>query len=199
MKAIGRPLTWKLAVALSSALIGAGLALLAYPVATDLYQHRLQARLASQLTSPELRQAYQQGQVEEGDSLTRLRIPTLDVNVVVVQGTSASALRAGAGHYPATPLPGEPGNVGIAGHRTTYGKPFANLDRLQLGDQILLDTPAGPYAYRVTRDPYPVANNDWSPISQTAGQTLTLSTCHPKGSARQRLIVKAELVPVRGG
>jgi sortase A len=199
MKTVARPLTWKLAVALSTALIGAGLALLAYPVATDLYQHRLQARLASQLSSPEMRQAYERGRVEEGDSLTRLRIPTLGVNVVVVQGTSASALRAGAGHYPATPLPGEPGNVAIAGHRTTYGKPFADLDRLEPGDEILLDTPAGPYTYRVARHPYPVANDDWSPIAQTDGQTLTLSTCHPKRSARQRLIVKAELVPVRGG
>ena len=61
-------------------------------------------------------------------------IPALNVDTVVVEGTGATALRAGAGHYPNTPLPGEEGNVAIAGHRTTYGKPFANLDRLAVGD-----------------------------------------------------------------
>lgn len=193
MKRSVRPLLAKVGVALSFTMIGAGLALAAYPFATNLYQHRLQARLATQLSSPELRHAYLERRVGEGDSLTRLRIPALGVDVVVVEGTSPSALRAGAGHYQATPLPGEAGNVAIAGHRTTYGKPFADVDRLEPGDEIFLDTPAGHYAYRVSRSPYAVANTDWSPAAQTAGQTLTLSTCHPKGSARQRLIVKAEL------
>jgi sortase A len=183
----------KVGVALSCTMIGAGLALAAYPFATNLYQQRLQAQLASRLRSPELRTAYMERRVEEGDSLTRLRIPRLGVDVVVVEGTSLSALRAGAGHYPVTPLPGEEGNVAIAGHRTTFGKPFADLDRLDPGDEILLDTPAGHYSYRVSRAPYPVDKTDWSPIAHAPGHTLTLSTCHPKGSARQRLIVKAEL------
>jgi sortase A len=180
---------------LSLALAGAGLALIAYPSATNVYQGRLQARLAGQFRSPELRQAYEQGRVDEGDSLTRIRIPAIGVDVVVVEGTSASALRAGAGHYPSTPLPGDEGNVAIAGHRTTYGKPFANLDRLQPGDDILLETPLGEYRYQVSTSPFVVDNADWSPIAQTSGKTLTLSTCHPKRSARQRLIVKAALVP----
>ena len=75
---------------------------------------------------------------------------------MVVEGTGASALRAGAGHYPNTPLPGEEGNVAIAGHRTTYGKPFANLDRLKPGDEIILETPVGKYTYKVSRDPFVV-------------------------------------------
>jgi sortase A len=173
----------------------AGIAVFSYSPGTDTYQGHLQARLAGQLTAPETRQAYVRHTIAEGDSLTRLRIPTIGVDVVVVEGTSASALRAGAGHYPGTPLPGEGGNVAIAGHRTTYGHPFADLDRVAPGDEVLLDTPVGPYRYRVTRPPFVVDKADWSPIAATAGKTLTLSTCHPKRSDRQRLIVQAELVP----
>jgi sortase A len=189
----------RLAVAgLALLLALAGTAVFVSSPATDAYQARLQTRLAGQLTSPETRQAYTRRAVAEGDSLTRIRIPALDVNVVVVEGTSASALRAGAGHYPGTPLPGEDGNVAIAGHRTTYGHPFADLDRLAPGDDILLDTPVGAYRYRVTRQPFVVDKADWSPIAAGAGKTLTLSTCHPKRSDRQRLIVQAELVPGEG-
>jgi sortase (surface protein transpeptidase) len=60
---------------------------------------------------------------------------------------------------------------------------------------IELDTPVGPYTYRVVRDPYPVARTDLSVVDRSPGSTLTLTTCHPKGSARQRLVVRAELVP----
>ena len=175
-------------------LVVAGIVVFTYSPATDAYQAHLQTRLAGQLASPELREAYVQRRVAEGDSLTRIRIPAIGVNVVVVEGTSASALRAGAGHYPGTPLPGEDGNVAIAGHRTTYGKPFADLDRLVPGDDIHVDTPVGPYQYRVTRQPFVVDKADWSPIANTGGKKLTLSTCHPKRSDRQRLIVQAELV-----
>ena len=180
-------------------LAAAGTMVFSYSPATDVYSARLQTRLAGQLTSPDLREAYVRRQVDEGDSLTRIRIPAIGVNVVVVEGTSSSALRAGAGHYPRTPLPGEDGNVAIAGHRTTYGKPFADLDRLAPGDDIFLDTPLGRHHYRATRQPFVVDKADWSPIAQTGGKTLTLSTCHPKRSDRQRLIVQAELVsPVDG-
>lgn len=172
----------------------AGIFVFTFSPATNAYQAHLQTRLAGQLLSPRLRQAYVQRQMNEGDSLTRIRIPAIGVNVVVVEGTSASALRAGAGHYPGTPLPGEDGNVAIAGHRTTYGKPFADLDRLVPGDDIHLDTPIGQYRYRVTRQPFVVDKADWSPIANTGGKILTLSTCHPKHSDRQRLIVQGELV-----
>ena len=74
--------------------------LLGYPLYTNLYQSRVQSRLDRQLASPELKQAYRDRTFKIGDSLTRIKIPTLDVDVVVVEGISASALRAGAGHYP---------------------------------------------------------------------------------------------------
>jgi sortase A len=170
------------------------LGLLAYPLATNYMQGRLQHKLAIQLRSPENKAAYAAGHTTEGDALTRLVIPNLKVDTVVVEGTGASALRAGAGHYPNTPLPGEEGNVAIAGHRTTYGKPFANLDRLAVGDDIVLETPLGRHVYRVTRPPFVVSNTDFTVIAQVPGRSLTLTTCHPKGSARQRLVVRAEKV-----
>ena len=170
------------------------LGMLAYPLYTNYQQDRLQSKLAIQLHSPQSKAAYTAGHTPEGDALTRLVIPTIKVDTVVVEGTGSSALRAGAGHYPNTPLPGEEGNVAIAGHRTTYGKPFANLDHLAVGDDIVLETPIGRHVYRVTRAPFVVANNDFTVISQTPGRSLTLTTCHPKGSARQRLVVRAEML-----
>jgi len=167
--------------------------MLAYPVYTNVYQSRVQSRLDRQLASPEIKQAFQDRRVETGDSLTRIRIPAIDVDVVVVEGTSPSALRAGAGHYPQTPLPCEKGNVAIAGHRTTYGRPFSNLDRLRVGDEIILETPVGTCVYEVERAPFVIAPTDFSVLEPTANATVTLTTCHPKGSARQRLIVKGAL------
>jgi sortase A len=169
--------------------------LLAYPLYTNFYQDRLQQKLAIEFKKPELKRAYAAGELASGDPITKISIPAAGLKpTVVVEGTGASALRAGAGHYPNTPLPGEEGNVAIAGHRTTYGKPFANVDQLKPGDEILLETPLGTYTYKVSRDPYVVKPTDFSVISQTPGKTLTLTTCHPKGSARERLIIKAELV-----
>jgi sortase A len=179
---------------LSLVLAVAGLGGLAYPMATNVVQHRIQQRLAASLRTPEAAAAYRAGTVGVGHGLTRLRIPDAGTDVIVVEGTGRSALRAGAGHYPGTPLPGQPGNVAIAGHRTTYGKPFAGLDRLRPGALIEFDTPVGPYTYRVVADPYPIPRTDLSVVAWSPGSTLTLTTCHPKGSARQRLVVRAELL-----
>ncbi|HVW35591.1 MAG TPA: class E sortase [Acidimicrobiia bacterium] len=188
-----RPIARRLLSGFSIVTALVAIALLAYPLATNYMQDRLQSKLAIQLHSPKNQAAYAAGHMPEGDALTRIVIPSIKVDTIVVEGTGASALRAGAGHYPNTPLPGEEGNVGIAGHRTTYGKPFANLDRLAVGDEIVLETPIGRHVYRVSKPPFVVSNTDYSVISQTAGHTLTLTTCHPKGSARQRLVVKAEM------
>ena len=170
-------------------------ALLAYPLYTNFYQGRLQSKLAIEFKQEATKQAFVAGETAIGDPITKISIPAADLKpTVVVEGTGASALRAGAGHYPNTPLPGEEGNVAIAGHRTTYGKPFANLDHLKPGDEILLETPVGKYTYKVSKDPFIVTPTDFSVIAQTPGKTLTLTTCHPKGSARQRLVIKADLV-----
>ncbi|HET7488302.1 MAG TPA: sortase [Acidimicrobiales bacterium] len=180
-----------LAVLLALAAVG----LLGYPVYTNFYQGRVQDRLSRQIASPEHIQRYKSGALKDGDALTRIKIPAIGVDVVVVEGTSASALRAGAGHYPKTPLPCEAGNVGIAGHRTTYGKPFANIDRLKSGDAIILETPVGSCTYEVNeKGPFVTTPTDFSVVANDPGtHALTLTSCHPKGSAKERIVVKASL------
>lgn len=187
----------------SVAIMLVAVGMIGYPFYTNLYADRVQARLDRQFASEELRADYancrQVGladdscEISDGDSLTRIIIPDIQIDVVVVEGVSASALRAGAGHYPSTPLPCEAGNVAIAGHRTTYGRPFHNLDLLEVGDEIRLQIPIGECVYRVTEQQI-VSPTDVSVIASTADNRLTLTTCHPKGSARQRLIITAELV-----
>lgn len=190
-----RPFARLTLTGLSILLAVIGVGMLAYPFATNLYQGRLQTKLAIEFERPQLKQAYSEGELAIGDPMTRLKIPAIGVSTVVVEGTTASALRAGAGHYINTPLPGETGNVSIAGHRTTYGKPFADLDRLKPGDEIVLETPIGAHIYKVEGDPFVVEATDWSVISQTPTPTLTLTACHPKGSARQRIVVRAAMAP----
>ncbi|MDQ3979739.1 MAG: sortase, partial [Actinomycetota bacterium] len=179
---------------LSVVLLLGGLGLVGYPFATNIWQDRLQDKLSDQLTSPQLEQAYRERQVETGDSLTRVRIPALDVDVVVVEGITPSALRAGAGHYPQTPLPCEPGNMAIAGHRTTYGKPFGNIDRLKPGDTIEVTTPIGGCVYQVSKPPFVVPPTDITVLDATPDRSITLTTCHPRGSAAERLIVRGTWV-----
>jgi sortase A len=179
---------------LSVVLLLGGLGLVGFPFATNMWQGRIQQRLENQIASPELQQAYKERKVETGDSLTRIKIPAIGLDTVVVEGVTPSALRAGAGHYPQTPLPCETGNVSIAGHRTTYGRPFGNVDQLKPGDTIELTTPIGGCVYQVAKDPYAVAPTDLSVIDPTGERSLTLTTCHPKGSAAQRLIIRATWV-----
>ncbi len=179
---------------LSVALLLGAAGMMGYPFYTNMYQDRLQSQLDRQLASPDIRDAYVNRAVAEGDSLTRITIPRIGVDTIVVEGTTASALRAGAGHYPSTPLPCEVGNVGIAGHRTTYGKPFHALDVLEPGDRITLETPIGSCTYEVERS-WITVPTDVGVVDNTPGEArLTLTTCHPKGSARQRLILTATMV-----
>lgn len=173
---------------------------LGFPIYTNFEQGRIQNKKTTQLASPALKDRYENRQLEVGDALTRIKIPKLGVDTVVVEGTTPAALKAGAGHYRGTPLPCETGNVAIAGHRTTYGKPFAQLDRLGPGDQIILETPVGTCTYEVTDrgdtpNPFVVDPSNISIVANTPGErNLTLTTCHPKGSAKQRLIIRANLV-----
>lgn len=194
----GRPWLRRGLTVTALAMAAGGVGLLAYPAVTDVVQARIQTRLEHQLASPQFRQVYLAGRVEEGDSVTRLRIPSIGVDTVVVEGTTESALRAGAGHYPSTPLPCQAGNVGIAGHRTTYGRPFRHLDQLGVGDEIVLDTPVGSCTYRVSQAPFPVPPTEVSVVAPSDAALLTLTTCHPVGSAAERLVVRAELVPSDG-
>lgn len=203
-----RPAGKRALSALSALLMLVGGGLFAFPLVSDVYAERVvQTRLSEEFTQPDLRQAYAEKSVDTGDPLTRIVIPDLDLESLVVEGTNMAALRAGAGHYPTTPLPGEDGNVAIAGHRTTYGKPFNRLHELTAGAEIQLETPLATHTYKVVKPPdehngrpcdgaacWITHPGDWSVIESTDDAVLTLTTCHPKGSARQRLIVRAELV-----
>ncbi len=155
---------------------------------SDMQTNRLQDQLAAEFDGLD---AVSRG---EGKPLTRIEIPAIGVKTIVVNGTSPSALKAGAGHYPSTPLPGQKGNMAIAGHRTTFGRPFNKIDKLKVGNRIILTTPVARYTYRVSRPPFITHPYDWSVVAKTDEPVLTLTTCHPKGSARQRLVVRAELV-----
>src|SRR4051812_5712688 len=92
---------------------------------------------------------YLKHETKVGQGLFRLDIPTLHVDILVVEGVTSRALQTGAGHYPQTPLPGQRGNVGVAGQRRFYGRPFAHLDRLQPGDKIRITTPTQTLSYAV--------------------------------------------------
>jgi sortase A len=176
---------------------------LGYPVYTDFVAARHQHALAADFTSPAYQRAYRAHAIKTGQGLTRLRIPKLGIDVMVVEGTTPAALEAGAGHYPGTPLPGEAGNVAIAGHRTTYGRPFNRLDELGPRDDVILDTPIGEDVYRVVPpfdghpNPWVVGPDDFSVVAQRPGHWLTLTTCHPKGSDLHRLVLRLRLVARR--
>jgi sortase A len=190
---------------LSVVLFIAGVAMFAYPVATDLYSKYRQDHLSGQFGSQKLRDEYTTGKIEIGSALTRLVIHTKDVkvNVLVVEGTTPAALRAGAGHYPGTPLPGQRGNVGIAGHRTTFGRPFNHIDELKVGDEVTLETPFQIFHYKVIHgwgtDGHAyriVSPDDFTVVQNVPGHSyLTLTSCHPKGSAKKRITVRLELQP----
>jgi sortase A len=122
-----------------------------------------------------------------------ISIPKIGVNMVVVEGTDAEQLRSGPGHYPGTPLPGGAGNVAIAGHRTTYLHPFYNLDELAPGDPVDILTVQGRFAYQVVSS-RSVDPTDVAVVAPTTTPMLTLTTCTPRYSASQRLVVQAVLV-----
>ena len=129
----------------------------------------------------------------EGSEFARLVVPRLGLDVVIFEGVTRDTLTRGPGHLPGTPIPGQPGNSVISGHRTTHGRPFFDFDRLVPGDRITVETAVGTHAYEV-RESVLVAPDDVWVTDDRAGGWLTLTTCHPKFSARERLIITAELV-----
>ena len=127
-----------------------------------------------------------------GSAVAVIKIPKLGVEKAVVSGTDVNDLKKGPGHYLNTPLPGQPGNAAIAGHRTTYGAPFGAINELVKGDPIQVATRQGRFTYRVTETKI-VDPSDVSVLRTTKDNRLTLTTCHPRFSAAKRLIVVAVL------
>jgi sortase A len=138
-----------------------------------------------------------------GDAVARIRAPKIELDKIVVEGVEVDDLRKGPGHYRSTPMPGQRGNAAIAGHRTTYGAPFNRIDELQPDDEILVSTAQGDFTYKVVpqRDAAGVISghmivspNDVWVLNDAGDNRLTLTACHPKYSANQRIIVQAVLV-----
>ena len=141
-----------------------------------------------------------------GEGIAVLHVPALaDYDPwVVVEGTSVADLKAGPGHIPGTALPGEVGNVVLSGHRTTYGAPFERFGDLQPGGLVVLETRDRWLTYTITGSQIvaPTAIEVTYPVPGEQGaepteRLLTLTTCHPKYSARQRLIVSATMTEER--
>jgi sortase A len=129
--------------------------------------------------------------VAAGGLIGRIEVPRLDLSVIVAEGVDALTLRRAVGHIPGTGMPGEPGNVGLAGHRDTFFRPLRNI---RLGDIVTLTTPAGEYRYRVVSTKI-VKPTDVGVLNPTGSEVLTLVTCYPfyfVGPAPSRFIVRAE-------
>ena len=197
-------------------LITVGLVLLLFCVyeleVTNLVTNREQKRLHTEIertwakpptaTAPGLRPVA----VELGSAFAVIRIPRLDSDRshpyarVVVEGTSTADLKEGPGHIVQSGQPGKLGNLVISGHRTTYGAPFADLDRLRPGDAVVLETRDTWFTYRVTGTEvvrptdiavtYPVPRQ---PGAAPTRSVLTLTTCNPKYSATERMVVSGVL------
>jgi sortase A len=133
-------------------------------------------------------------QVVPGSAYAVIKIPRIGLDMVVVQGTDYTSLKAGPGHYVDTADPWDgTGRVGIAGHRTTYLHPFFNLDQVVPGDMIELLTGFGAYTYTVTKNFVLPEATAGVVLRQTSQPTLVLTTCNPRYASSQRLIVEADL------
>ena len=180
----------------ASVMLVSGVLLIADAGATLLWQEpvswflagRQQAALEDALAKPP--QRVLDKQPLRGDAIGQISIPSVGVSEYLVEGTDTGDLRKGPGHYPSTPLPGEPGTTAIAGHRTTYGAPFRRLDDVRAGDRVTVDMPYGRFVYRVERTKI-VDDKEVSVLERRGYDRLVLSACHPLYSAAQRVIAFA--------
>ncbi len=124
----------------------------------------------------------------------RIRIPAIGLDHEIYEGIWLTVIDVGPGHWPGTPLPGRYGNAVFGGHRVTHSHPFLDLDRLAVGDRIEFSVNDGTTAiYAVTEQLIVDPSALWI-VDQAPGHTVTLFACHPKGSARQRIVIRAELL-----
>jgi sortase A len=128
-----------------------------------------------------------------GGPVGRLKIGRLGLDIYVVQGTDHESLKKGPGHYVGSSLPGQGGLIYIAGHRTTYLAPFADINDIRVGDYMTLQVPYGTFEYRTVRH-YIVSADDLAVLRNTGHEILRLQACHPRFFATNRYIVDADLV-----
>ena len=183
---------------IGKSLITTGLLLLAFVAyqlwGTGLAENRAQAGLKKEFAR-ELT-AQKSTLPKFGKPVTRIQIDAIGLDKIVVAGTSYEALEKGPGLFSGSPLPGQFGNVAIAGHRTSYGAPFGRINELETGDEIVLTRAGSTFTYIVSEDPFIVKPNAVEVVKTLEKQSarLTLVTCHPKWTSKNRLVVKATLV-----
>jgi sortase A len=160
-------------------------------------QHKLKTEFRHTLAAnpPDEAHSLNPPAMPTGSAVAVIKIPKIGVEKTVVQGVGVVDLKKGPGHYPNTPMPGQQGNAAIAGHRTTYGAPFYNLDQLKPSDPILVTTVQGSFRYEVM-DTQIVRPSQVTVLDNTPDNRLTLTTCHPRFSASSRMIVTAKLIGV---
>ncbi len=163
-----------------------------YPSAADLQavagvrSNAKKARILADRFEPHL---------ERGHAIGRIKIDRIGLDIVVVQGTDTASLEKGPGHYTNTPIPGQPGTVAIAGHRTTYLAPFRHIDEIENGDEIRIEMPYAAFTYTVQRHQI-VDPGDVGIIKPVGYPQLVLTACHPPYSAAQRYAVFAKLTRI---
>lgn len=123
----------------------------------------------------------------------RLTIPRLNVSVAIYKGVTDTQFDRGVGFWPGTALPGARGNVVIGGHRTAALRPFYNIEKMKIGDLISVSRPGRSFTYKVSRVMVVRPTDVWI-VQPTPNSTLTLFTCHPRGSTSKRYVVRATLV-----
>ena len=158
-----------------------------------IYQEAAGDALQKQITAQQHKVGLSQAVVKEGDVLGRIEIPRLRVMVAILEGTTTQTLRLGVGHIEGTAIPGEPGNIGIAGHRDTY---FRALKYIHTNDEIQIQTAAGRSRYEVDWVRI-VAPRDTEVLAPSTESALTLVTCYPFyfiGAAPQRFVVHARSI-----
>jgi sortase A len=155
-------------------------------------ERRVLARLPDQRRRLRFAARAARRRLAAGDPVGRLRADAIGLDEVVVHGTGGAELRKGPGHYAETALPGAGGTVAIAGHRTTYGAPFREVDELEPGARIELAMPYGRFTYRVERTRILAPTATWV-IRRVAYDRLVLTACHPLYSAAERIVVFARL------
>jgi len=142
---------------------------------------------------PELPSLIPEAAPSPGEALGRIVIPKAEVDWIVVEGVTPEDLQKGPGHVRGSALPGQVGNTVISGHRTTNGAPFYNLDRLERGDEITVESIIGTHTYAVVEMRTVLPSDTWV-ATQWEGSWLTLTTCTPRFSSSNRLIVFARLI-----
>jgi sortase A len=143
---------------------------------------------------PEVVSRFHEEPVALGEPFAFLTISAIGIeDLVVYEGVDRQTLASGPGHMPTTPLPGQPGNAALSGHRTTHGRPFFDFDRLALGDRVEVETSIGTHVYEIREFAVVLPTDVWV-VDPRPGGWLTMTTCEPKFSARQRLVVWAEMV-----